>query len=96
VSSYGLFQIKNAGGGYFGFPFLFGLFCYGAGFVIWIIILKLNPLSTAFPIAASSLIIATQLVGYFALGEKFSSLKLVAILLVLSGIVLFYLDGRKG
>ena len=73
VSAFGLYRIKSAIG-VFSTDFAIGFALYGLGFLIWMYILIRMPLSVAFPIAAGSLILATQVIGYFLLGEKISLL----------------------
>ena len=67
LSTYGLYQLKSASP--LSVMFLIGFGCYGTGFLLWMVLLKALPLSVAFPTAAGGLIIATQLTGYFFLGE---------------------------
>jgi hypothetical protein len=62
----GLYFIKIANVG-FNFLFRTGALLYGFGFAIWLVILKTNSLSTAFPIASSMLIVGTQIVGFYLL-----------------------------
>ena len=89
ISSFGLYKIKLSNLAMNTDLFLGG-FCYALGFLLWLWILKTNPLSIAFPLAASSLIIATQIFGYFLLGESFNSGKIIGIAIVIVGIVLIF------
>ena len=51
--------------------FFSGLILYCLGFIIWIfLILRVMPLSRAFPLAAGALIIGSQLSGWFVLKEE--------------------------
>ena len=63
-----------------------GIF-YVGGFIIWLAILKMNPLSTAFPIAAGSLIVATQIIGFFLLSEQINAVKLIGVAFVILGFI---------
>ena len=89
VSSFGLYKIKSATS-IFNFGFAIGLVLYGLGFVLWLYILKTHPLSIAFPVAASSLIIATQLIGLFLLHEPLGLSKICGLLFIIIGIALLY------
>ena len=87
--------MKVSGNNLFSISFMIGFVFYTLGFAIWIIILKYNPLSVAFPIAASSLIITTQIIGYFFLRENFNLPKLFATVLIISGIIIFFIESIK-
>lgn len=90
TSIMGLYFIKIATIG-FNFLFIVGIFLYGLGFAIWMMILKTNSLSTAFPIASSMLIVGTQIVGYFLLDEDMRISKIIGISFIVLGIVIIYL-----
>jgi multidrug transporter EmrE-like cation transporter len=70
--------------------FVLGFLLYGLGFVMWYILLRMMPLSVAFPIAAGSLIAATQLVGSFFLDEKLGAMHLLGIAVIIAGVVLVF------
>lgn len=89
ISSFGLYKIKLSNM-MFGGDLVLGGLCYAVGFLIWLVILKTNPLSVSFPIAASALIIATQIFGIFLLGESFNNIKLLGIIFITIGIVLIF------
>ena len=89
VSSFGLFKLKSASGT-FGFDFFIGLTGYGFGFVIWYVVLTRLPLSVAFPAAAGSLVVASQIVGFLLLGESMKIMHVGEIFLILIGIVLVF------
>lgn len=89
ISSLGLYKIKLSNMT-LNVDLVLGGFCYIIGFLIWLVILKLNPLSTAFPLAASSLIIATQIFGYFLLGENISLSKIIGTTFIIIGIVVIF------
>ena len=66
-----------------------GFALYGAGFLLWIgVILRLLPLSQAFPLAAGMLLLGTQFAGWFALGERLSPIHLSGVAFILIGVVL--------
>lgn len=89
TSTYGLMKIKSAG--ISASPeFAIGFVSYAVGFIIWLYILARMPLSVAFPIAAGSLVIATQLTGHFFLSEVITHTQLIGVLLVVAGISLIY------
>ncbi len=89
VSSFGLFKLKSASG-FLSPDFLLGFAFYGFGFLIWYSVLTRLPLSVVFPIAAGSLVIATQVVGYLFLGETIRLVHASGIALILGGIVLIF------
>lgn len=68
--------------------FFVGFTLYGLGALMWMGILRLFPLSFAFPIAAGSLVIGTTLTGFFLLHETVSVWHLSGSLLIISGITL--------
>lgn len=87
VSCSGLYLMK-ASESLISVRFVIGGTLYAAGAAMWIVILRIFPLSMAFPVAAGSLIVTTTLTGYFLLSERISLSQLVGIGLVLVGIVL--------
>lgn len=73
------------------------LFCAGfasyiASYGVWVVFLKINPLSKAYPIAAGSLIVATQLIDHFYIKEPVHFSHIAAIVLILGGITLIHRD----
>ena len=84
---YGLYALKVYEVGC-SLSYVFGLFVYVVGFMIWLVILKIYPLSLAFPIAAGALIVGTQLVGVLALGEKLVYMKTIGGVAMLIGIIM--------
>jgi len=63
-----------------------GVFLYGAGFFIWLALLRTHELSVIFPAAAGSLVVVTALLGHYWLGESFSPRIVVGLILIVSGI----------
>ncbi|MEW6696500.1 MAG: class I SAM-dependent methyltransferase [Bacillota bacterium] len=86
VSSYGLYKLKTSE--FIDMNFITGTFFYGLGFLIWFLILKLFPLSVAFPIASGLLIISTQFVGIWFLSEKTNIYQISGVILIIIGIFL--------
>jgi len=86
VSLFGLYQIKVAQTGW-RFDYLIGVSAYAVGFLLWLRIVKLLPLSSAFPIAAGALILGTQLIGLVFLRESFDRWKVAGVALLLAGLV---------
>jgi len=70
--------------------FVLGFLLYGLGFVMWYILLRMMPLSVAFPIAAGSLIAATQLAGAVFLDERLGAAHLFGIAVIIAGVVLVF------
>jgi multidrug transporter EmrE-like cation transporter len=89
ASAAGLVLIKQAGE-IRSWRFAAGFLLYGAGFLVWLWILRRLPLSVAFPTAAGALIAATVLGGYLFLGERLLIAQAVGIALILVGIVLVF------
>ncbi|ALS59537.1 SMR family transporter [Pandoraea norimbergensis] len=86
TSCTGLYLLKTADG-WFSLRFASGGVLYVAGAAIWICLLRLLPLSVAFPIASGMLMLGTTLTGYFLLDERLSAMQGVGIVLILSGMV---------
>lgn len=85
ASCYGLYLIKVAES--WKTPaFVVGFVLYGVGAVIWMVILRLMPLSFAFPIAAGSLVIGTMLTGILFLNESVSVWHIIGTTLIITGI----------
>lgn len=89
VSSTGMYKIKVSES-LISIDFLIGFFFYGIGFLLWIYILKLNPISIAFPITASSLIITLQFIGFYMLNEPVKPVKIIGIIFIMIGIICVY------
>ena len=95
TGSLGLYLIKTHKIA-FEWGFLLGFGVYLASFTIWLLILKHHPLSVAFPVSSSLLLITTQLVGYFFLGETVSLNKLIGIAFMLLGVFFVYKEILHG
>ena len=70
--------------------FAMGFLLYGVGFGLWYILLKMMPLSTAFPVAAGGLIVGTQLAGNLLLREELGFLHLVGVGIIFLGVILVF------
>ncbi len=66
--------------------FMVGLLLYGLGATVWLIILRLYPLSVAFPVASGALMIGTTLAAFFLLKEPVSLTHMLGIILIGIGI----------
>jgi len=87
LSLFGLYKLKAAPFGA-NFEFILGFLSYASGFGLWLVILRMFPLSLAFPIAAGALIIGTQLVGVFLLGEEVFLKHMLGVTFILLGMLL--------
>ena len=87
TSCSGLYGMKAAEG-WKTLPFFIGFALYGAGAVMWLGILRLFPLSFAFPIAAGSLVVGTTCIGVLFLHETVSVWHLAGSLCIITGIAL--------
>ncbi len=97
TSTAGLLLMKRgmAGAGYLSGAFGAGLGFYLAGFVLWMLMIQRLPLSTAFPVSAGALIVATQIAGVVWLGEKMQGLHIAGSVLILAGLGVIYLAGLR-
>ena len=87
LSCFGLYLMKAAEG-WKTAVFVIGIVFYGTGAAIWMIILRLMPLSFAFPIAAGILIVGTLLIGIFFLNEAVSVRHIAGSVMIIIGIAL--------
>jgi multidrug transporter EmrE-like cation transporter len=87
TSCVGLYLIKAAEG-WRAPAFAIGFILYAAGAIMWLVILRLLPLSLAFPIAAGSLIIGTMTTGAFFLSETITVWRMAGAFLIITGITL--------
>ena len=72
--------------------FATGLLLYGSGAVLWLFILRLLPLSFAFPVASGCLMIGTLLSGAILLGESVSAGHIVGSCMIIGGITIIALN----
>lgn len=84
ISSSGLYLLKTADG-WVSARFVCGGVLYGVGAGMWIYLLRMMPLSVAFPVASGMLMLGTTLIGYLLLGERLSPMQGLGIVLILSG-----------
>lgn len=89
TSAFGLYKLKQAAE-IISATFFLGIACYVAGFLLWIVILRRLPLSVAFPVAAGSLIVASQFVGWWLLSESIDLTQVAGVFLVIVGASLIY------
>jgi len=89
LSTFGLYQIKRVDT-IWQPMFFVGFGCYGAGFVLWLYMLRQMPLSVIFPLAAGSLVIGTQVVGHFFLDERLGTMQVIGVAMLLCAIVLIF------
>lgn len=64
------------------------------GAALWILLLRIYPLSVAFPIASGMLMLGTTFIGYFYLNESLPLTHLVGTILILSGITLISIAAK--
>jgi len=62
-----------------------GFVLYVIGFVFWILALRLNSMTTVFPIAMGMFFLFITLSGVFVLNEKVTILNMIGILLIFIG-----------
>ena len=86
LSLFGLYKLKVAELG-LNLHFMLGAFSYASSFLLWIVVLRWFPLSVAFPLAAGSIIVGTQLVGIYILNEPVDHFSMLAIGLILAGLL---------
>ena len=67
---------------------LAGLFLYGGGAALWLVILRLLPLSFAFPIAAGGLVMGTMFTGMVFLKEVITIWQSIGAAMIVIGILL--------
>jgi multidrug transporter EmrE-like cation transporter len=70
--------------------FAMGFLLYGLGFSMWYVLLRMMPLSVAFPVAAGSLIAGTQVAGKVLLQEKLGSLHVIGVGVIILGVILVF------
>lgn len=87
TSAYGLYRIKAAPR-LISVEFAAGFLLYGLGFLMWLFLLRRYPLSIVFPIAAGSLIVATQVLAAALLREPLPMTQIGGVALIVLGIAL--------
>lgn len=90
----GMYKIKTAAE-LVGADFMVGFGCYAASFVIWVILLRIYPVSIVFPLAIGVNLLATQVLGIYILGEKYGYIQFAAVGLIVLGVVLLSISGKK-
>jgi drug/metabolite transporter (DMT)-like permease len=66
---------------------LFGLFCYGLGFMVWLIVLSKAEVSYAYPLISLGYVF-TAILAWTMLGEAVNEIRLVGILTICLGVFL--------
>ena len=66
---------------------LFGLFCYGLGFMVWLIVLSKAEVSFAYPLISLGYVF-TAILAWTILGEAVNENRLVGILTICLGVFL--------
>lgn len=66
---------------------LAGILCFGLSMLLWVLVLRVLPLSTAYPMVSLSYVIVTALSALF-LGETLTAAKLLGLALIMAGVVL--------
>jgi len=66
---------------------LFGLFCYGLGFLVWLIVLSKAEVSYAYPLISLGYVF-TAVLAWFLFGEALNENRLVGILIICLGVFL--------
>lgn len=87
TSCFGLYLIKAAVA-WRSLAFVIGFVLYAVGAVLWMVILRMMPLSFAFPIAAGTLMIGTTLTGVVFLSENVTPWQVAGAIFIITGIVL--------
>jgi multidrug transporter EmrE-like cation transporter len=95
ISVSGLTFLKLSDGNIFTTRGIAGGILYCIGFLVWYGILTRLPLSVAFPIAASSLVLGTQVAGYFFLREPLGMLHISGLLCIIVGIGIVMMAGGQ-
>ena len=72
--------------------FFAGALLYILGAAIWLAILRMYPLSIAFPVASGALMIGTTLISIFFLKEQVSTQHLLGIVFIMTGIGILALN----
>ena len=66
---------------------LFGLLCYGLGFMVWLIVLSKAEVSYAYPLISLGYVL-TAVLAWMLLGEALSENRLVGIIVICLGVFL--------
>jgi len=66
---------------------LFGLLCYGLGFMVWLIVLSKAEVSYAYPLISLGYVL-TAILAWVLFGEALSEIRLVGILTICLGVFL--------
>ncbi|WP_087721964.1 hypothetical protein [Pandoraea sp. PE-S2T-3] len=94
TSCLGLYFLKTSSS-WVSVKFVCGGILYVAGAGMWIYILRIFPLSLAFPVASGLLMMGTTVTGYMLLNERLSMPQGAGILLILLGIAVIGITTGK-
>ena len=85
TSCTGLYYLKAAPS-WWSTRFAVGFALYAAGAILWLLILRILPLSVAFPVAAGALMLGTTMMGVLLLNEAVTSGHILGVTLIALGI----------
>ncbi len=68
-------------------PVLFGLFCYGLGFLVWLIVLSKAEVSYAYPLISLGYVF-TAVLAWLLFGEALTEIRMVGIVIICLGVFL--------
>ena len=68
-------------------PVLFGLFCYGLGFLVWLIVLSKAEVSYAYPLISLGYVF-TAILAWVLFGEAVGEMRMVGIVIICLGVFL--------
>ena len=86
VGTFGLYKIKVFGS-WFDADFFLGCVAYAASSLIYLLIIRITPLSTSVPVLTSMLIVSTCLIGVWYFDEPLNFNKLIGIMFIIAGII---------
>lgn len=72
-----------------------GVVLYGCSFMIWLMILRNLPLSTAFPVAIGLTLLFSTIAAFLILKESIGMLKVVGMFFIFFGIILIFRDSSS-
>lgn len=90
ISTTGLILLKITK--IFSHGFIAGGVMYLVGAVLWIYILRIYPISAAYPVASGALLITTSISGAMILNESFSIIKTSGYILIVIGAALIFFE----
>ena len=94
LSILGLYKIKTAVT-WVSFSMVAGLGCYGLSFALWVLLLRVYPVSVIFPFVLSSNLLVTEIFSVVVLREPWNYWQLGAIAFIVIGIALLSWGNSK-